>query len=214
MFKTDDITYIHTFRTGGTFTRKSMEAIYPELKMVGHHFPLCKSNLKYKCIISTVRNPFDWYVSAYHFCIKENIDLGTGFSDFASFLKTMLSFKDSDKHKELIKQEWHSFAIVGATPTELKKYTKDTGFCSWVFNNMTCFREDVKFMRFENLTEDLIQMLKNNSTLTKEQEEQIKQETNSNITQRKPYKEYYTDELVSLVYEKDKIMFDKFNYVF
>jgi len=214
MFKTDDITYIHTFRTGGTFTRKTMSAIYPELKMVGHHFPLCKSNLKYKLIISTVRNPFDWYVSAYHFCIKENIALGTGFSNFASFLKTMLSFKDSDKHKELVKQEWHSFAIVGANPEELKKYTEGAGFCSWVFNKMTGFREDVKFMRFENLTEDLIKILKDRSTLTKEQEDYIRQEPNSNATERRPYQGYYTEALVSLVYEKDKIMFDKFGYEF
>lgn len=209
------ISSIHTFKTGGTFVHFCLDELFNLSIARIPHLPLSMHSTE-GILISTARNPFDWYVSVYHYCLDRNIPLGTGFDGFSSFLKCMLSFRGSQKHKELVEIGWSSLSTLGITEEALSCPPEDMGgVCSWTFSSMTDnFREDVKFMRFENLTEDFIRVLKDYTTLTEEQEGRIRNAPVINTTKRKPYQEYYTDDLVSLVYEKDKVMFDRFNYEF
>lgn len=73
--------------------------------------------------------------------------------------------------------------------------------------NFTC--------KIENLNNDIVKALKKcKAPLNETQESNIKRAQKVNVSKHKHYTEYYTDETMNLVAERDKLIIDKHNYRF
>ena len=90
--------YIHIPKTGGTFLSKYLN-LYTDIKVYGHK----KINdilEKEIYLFSTIRNPFDWYVSRYHYytmkgIVEKGISKGNDFGiNNQAFKETFKTFKD------------------------------------------------------------------------------------------------------------------------
>ncbi len=215
MIETKDFAYIHTSRTGGTFTNTVLRNIFPESYLVSRHLPLSKYKGKHNNFISTVRNPFDWYVSVFHFYQEIKHPLTLGVRGFDNVMRLLLNISGTKRQEHLANYDWTKTPAPNLTNRDFKEYPDNIGFCSWLFERMTGLdTEKVSYLRFENLEADLISTLKEDYDLTIEQEKIILSSPNKNTTVRRPYREYYSDELISLVYEKDSLFFKRFGYEF
>lgn len=214
MFKTRDITYVHTSKTGGQFVRHILNSIYPSYTPLKYHLTLEEHNPS-NHIISTIRNPFDWYVSVFLFYHKIEHPVVSGLAyDFEGTVRALLTIRP-ERLRNLIKYPWkNNCPQPNLSAKDFENYPPNTGYCSFTFNRMTGLRKDVEFMRFETLTEDLIKVLKQYSHITPAQEGLIRSTPCINTTKHKHYRSYYSTELVDLVYEKEKDIFDRFHYEF
>jgi hypothetical protein len=212
VYETKDLTYVHIPKTGGQFVSRVLRDIYPSFKALKYHQPLGD----YKpdnAIISCVRNPFDWYVSCYFYYLERDTPLTRGLHGFENTIKTLLLLGFNDRISEIEPINWNCKAF---EYEELLEYPTDgkLGYYSWLFNRMIGTREDIQFMRTETLTDNLISILKDKSKLTSKDERVIRSIPPRNTTVHDHYRTYYSDELIELVYEKDKIIFDRFGYEF
>jgi hypothetical protein len=215
MLETKNFAYIHTSRTGGTFTNAILKSVFPESRVVDSHLPLSRYKGNRTKFVSTIRNPFDWYVSAFHFYKNINHPLMTGVDDFDSALRLMLQIKGSKKQHCLMRHDWRKTSLPNLTNKDFLEYPDNIGYYSWLSHRMTGLdTKGVRFMRFESLTTDLIDILKEYCNITAKQENMIFGTPHKNTTERSPYREYYSDELIDMVYAKDNSIFEKFGYEF
>jgi len=219
MFKVGGLTYLHIPKTGGCFTELTLRELYPQsYEDLGFHTTLREYEPSTP-IISCIRNPFDWYVSLYFFNI--NISILQGTTGFKDSLKILLNPKEMGiqiKNPPGLKGSGWSTRKFIPISKMLKEdfigYPEGRGYYSVIFDLMTGLSNDIEYMRFETLTEDLVSLLKDKSNLTPSQESTIRNTTHVNITRHHHYRKYYSDELIELVYEKDKTIFDRFGYEF
>jgi hypothetical protein len=223
VFKVEGLTYLHILKTGGQFTEQVLRELYPQsYENLGFHTTL-HEYAPSTPIISCIRNPFDWYVSLYFFNINKCPYLLEHFGDTGvnDSLKVLINPKENGIHIKnppgLKGRPWGSgkFTPIGKMLKEsFIGYPEGMGHYSVIFDLMTGLSNDIEYMRFETLTEDLVSVLKDKSNLTPSQESIIRSTEPVNTTRHHHYRKYYSDELIELVYEKDKTIFDRFGYEF
>tara|TARA_R100000005_G_C4933993_1_gene161604 strand:+ start:220 stop:885 length:666 start_codon:yes stop_codon:yes gene_type:complete len=215
MIVTDELIFIHLFRTGGTTVNSTLEG-----KMIGYHRPrsLIPEQYLHLPVVGNVRNPFDWYVSVYHHCLNYCYPMKT-----PTFLNYILNFKRygfKESIRRLIDTSWmdsidkeqclHHFPsnynwdatlLDNLRKTECESYLNgDVGYLSWLFNYMYQYNGSTEGVTYNKL-EDLKDHPKLNST------------SNSVIKPRKTdYMYYYDDDLIELILNKDADYINKFNY--
>jgi hypothetical protein len=233
MVVTRDFTFIHTHKCGGSFVTDVLKEEFGG-KQVGKvfHTPRRECLVDPHIFLGTVRNPFDWYVSMFHFyTIKEN-PIIEGLGDFKSTISTLLNLKGTPKHQELKTRDlcdnapgfYFSKRGAGQTPRggftnqDFIDYPSNIGFYSWLWQRMNADKNDnthnIHIMRVENLNQDLVEAIDTYSSITSEQKEIILQAPKNNITDRGDYKEYFDKELIDLVYKQDSLFFERFGYEF
>lgn len=73
MFETDDLIYVHCPKTGGIFVERVLHRERSGRSLMGVHDPatqVSKEIARGRPIVGTVRNPWDWYVSFYHYALE------------------------------------------------------------------------------------------------------------------------------------------------
>jgi hypothetical protein len=214
MIVTKNFTFIHTSRTGGSFATHIIKNFFPDFIELEYHLPISKYQGKGP-FVGTIRNPFDWYVSAFHFYRAIGHPLMHGVQGFDEGLRLMLGIKGTEKQRYLINYDWSKFPLPNLTSQDFFEYPPAMGYYSWLVDRMTgTDTHKVRFMRFESLREDLICVFNSYGTLSEHQESLIRETPNINGTPRGAYREYYTKELIGLVYEADKYILNKFGYEF
>ena len=73
MIVTDKFVFVHLPRTGGTFVSEVIRKFFSSAHEIGHHFPLKLLPTKYSHlpVLGTVRNPWEFYVSWYHYVLPK-----------------------------------------------------------------------------------------------------------------------------------------------
>jgi hypothetical protein len=233
MIKTKDLTFIHTAKCGGSFVSDILLREF-EGMAVGPTFHTPRSKIKFNTpvFIGTVRNPFEWYVSMYHFYTEKENPIISGLGDFKSTVTTLLNLRGTPKHKELQSCDLKDNAIGfyfdkakdgivprgGYTNQDFIDYPSDDGFFSWLWKRMNSdengVTDDVHIMRVENLNNDLVDTLDKFSEISKEQKNRILGYSKMNTTVRRDYREYYDSELIDLVYKNEGFILSKFGYEF
>jgi len=242
MFVTDSFVFLHVPKTGGRCIVHALQRILGETNLLKipehntiHHKPLKEIGLKFKNTpkFAFIRNPWDWYVSWYHFQKRSYIDAQHqgdpkifSFYDIVSnhntlgFKETIINLLDIDvKMGEEIKQLFlkdiymntrrgHRVGDIDAVINN-----KD-GFYSKRVNTIAPYKEEITWGRAENLNSDLVRILSKYVTLDDSQINKLLTMPKENTSDRGDYRDYYDDELINLVAEKDKSLIEHFEYTY
>jgi hypothetical protein len=209
------IFFIHLPRTGGTFisqyarhrkTRLSKEFnYYGTSHAEKKHQPASSvPNREDYFLFGLIRNPFDWYVSRYHYFIdktskgiylpedeiSKNSDAGLVGEEF----QNKFTFKEHIKYG------------LTSTPNFWLNNLHDYMFCDKGKIIMNYIG------KFEKMSEELDYVLKLNGT-----EARIPLKDywgNKNASKRGDYHEYYDNELINIITEKDKKILNLYGYTY
>ena len=217
MLRSKNFTYIHPLKCGGTFTKEVLTSVI-DCKQVAYHLPRYRAKYEHS-FVTSVRNPFDWYVSFYYHSLKYRHDFIKPSGDFKSTLVDLLNLKSSSQYSELLSHDWVADTDPKFITKDFETYPDDMGFYSWYWNRMSANKDgntdDVYVMRIENLREDLIKMLDKFGDVSQYQKDVILKTPKARVEdKRTDYHDYYDDEMIAMVYKQDKTIFDKFGYEF
>lgn len=195
--------FIHIPKTGGSFVREVCRQAPADwsVVMLDNHptrrdIPASHQHLP---VFGLVRNPFDWYVSWYHYLRQHKND---PFFNKISQNGT-LEFKAT---------------ILAATQVDIGRMF---GFpCQFSGSAYGCYinymfgndLETIAIGKMESLRSDLLRILRSTTALTPELEQQIRQLPVINRSKHAPYREYYDEELRKHVLTIDRPVLERFGY--
>jgi hypothetical protein len=225
----DKFVFFHMPKTAGTFITHVLKS---ELSITdgpgfGHSswydLPPDAAN---KPVLFFVRNPWDWYVSFYHFLeqypegqtdrkqLVRRFLFDENSNDFATAVRnacTRLSDPNHPAVREMIAE------LPSDHPTRRLMLGRHD-YYSAVYLTMLGERFNSKRLtigRFENLIEDLQQFLFDARVSEADRVmRRIRAEEPLNLTVHRPYREYYDDELRDLVGQSCKVLIDQYDYKF
>jgi hypothetical protein len=230
MIVTDKFVFVHLPRTGGTFVSDVIRKFFPSAHEVGHHLPreLLPREYSHLPVLGTVRNPWEFYVSLYHYAwvrdpssilvawMTENGRLG-----FTSSIRNVLNLGVNDELLDV---------LIEMLPEELDysrrhipNVTKDTtrrvrgtgvGYYTFRFNQMFGNADDVFLCRLETLKQDLVAFFEGIGAATDELRDYVLCSDKKNVSEHLHYSTYYTPELAELVLIRDSPLIARFGYLF
>lgn len=218
MVTTDKFVFLHLQKCGGSFIRNFMLENIPSAKnIVPQHdgYTTIKSNHKNKPVIGVIRNPWDWYVSLYHFHLPSKgsfmhpiIEKG---GSFKGFLNLFLNKKKGRIHD--INFDWVTKMDVGPYSYRVIKCFNKSGLN--IKNIGDCNFNGVNIIKMENLVFNFIDVLTEKGiTLSDETINKLKSRNKVNTSAHKNYRQYYDDNTIELVSKKDRLIIKHFNYEF
>jgi len=231
MIITDNFSFIHVYKTGGTFvdnTLKDLYFKYPNLKfyyledsIYKCHCPYSKIPEQYKNlpVLSIIRNPFDWYVSIYFYGSwwrnqhKEDIDWLSKYINkpFDVPIKELIDRKSTNISKSII------FFFSKNIEESMKEFENDPILYVKEKKYKTYFFDKISWIHQENLNEELINYLLNNCNFDHSSLEFIRDKPKilpfDDLHLRKKehkWETFFDKELIEYVKEKDSLVFDMF----
>lgn len=200
MLLTKHFVFVHFLKSGGTFVKKAFlenaTASWGCVNLDGHpaikDIPMAYSALPR---FGFVRNPWDWYVSVYHYFTYVARD---PLFEAASNGRT-LSFNDTIMRALNVEP----FYSTGVTPL------------SYFFNAVYTPGQTCDMLRFEDLRRELYSyMARLGLDLPSSVRSAIRDAPEVNRSPRKDYRAYYTQELVDVIMRRDSDYIDRFKYGF
>lgn len=176
-----------------------------------------KSIIRDRLCVSSIRNPWDWYVS-WHNSIKTESRFSSIFNEnFNIFIDSVMDLDSGDypalsfkicKELDIGPLSFRFLRLLSYYPlTDLDKLRQ-------VVNKSEEFKTLSTpidyFIRFENIKDDIINLYK----LIEHPNKGNINLNNFNKTIRGPYEEYYTPETKDLVRHKERMLIKHFNYKF
>ena len=238
MIVTKHFVYIHTSRTGGTFLNKLIMDHVAGARMIQYHGHLNDLPAEFSRlpVIGFVRNPWDWYVSMFFDYRRKQqyvyqIISERGVLGFEETVSRFLNLgDDSDRSKRLLDR----LSTVAPTGIDVRapgrnslpglrsehfaNYPQNQGYYSWLFQLMyeSSNTHSIHFGRFENLREEALRLFELTGTPLTEAITNYLTVTKALNASPRPssYIEGYGLELEQAVWERDKYLIDRFDYVF
>jgi len=222
----DKYLYVHFPKTGGYFVRdtlgkiglcRDVETIHSSIKEV-YGTKKCV-NLK---TVTTIRNPWAWYVSLWAFrndykkdhinnsSIHHPTKFWNHWSGFDVFIRDVMNQSKNQKYTDsdiiTYSGEYKFLGVRYMTNKNVGLYTtywKDLCF----FDYKDCID---KYMLTENLNQNMIETFE----LSKSESDLVMGEKRANVSAHDDYRNYYTDETRKMVETKDREIIAKFRYEF
>ena len=231
MIVSDKYVFIHLQKTGGTYLSDFL-CNYGKGKHVGgkhatinHILPKDNNKLKF----AVIRNPYDWYVSHYHFQMQNNGHLINHLNrpqTFGEYLNVL--FRYDNKRKKLFKKELPKIDYENFVNLEIGMltYRYINFFCSDFENVLNTSTKKTlvkniennlsidKVIKLENLCEDVSELFnKLDINLNDIGREEICSGKKSNTSKHKNYVEYYkNNDLCNIITSRDSYLIDKYGY--
>ena len=230
MIVTDKFVFLHLPRTGGTFVSEIISKFFPSAHEIGHHLPREFLPKEYSDlpIFSTIRNPWEFYVSLYHYAwrrdaasilvswMSENGKLG-----LIDSVRNLLNLGvDDERLNALIEMlpehiDYSRTHIPNVTKDEMRRVCgTGVGYYTFRFNQLFVNPNDMYFCRVETLNQDLVAFFERIGAATDELRDYIICSDKKNISEHLHYTTYYTPELADLVSIRERTLIDRFGYVF
>ena len=230
MIVTDKFVFIHLARTGGTFVSEVIRKFFPEAREIGRHLPreLLPREYSHLPVLGTVRNPWEFYVSSYHYVWSRHAA-----STFVSWMSDngRLGFTDSIRNLlNLGLDDERLDALIETLPEQvdyrrrnIPNMTKDAmrrargtgvGYYTFRFNYLFGNADDVFFCRLETLRQDLFAFFERIGAASDELLDYVLRLDKKNISEHLHYSAYYTPELTELVLIRDRALIERFGYAF
>ena len=230
MIVTDKFVFVHLPRTGGTFVSEVIRKFFPSAHEIGHHLPreLLPREYAHLPVLGTVRNPWEFYVSLYHYVrpreaanlwvswMSENRKLG-----FIGSIRNVLNLGVNDERLDVLIEMLPEH--VDYSRTQIPNVTKDTmrgvrgsgvGYFTFRFDQMFGNADDLFFCRLETLKQDLVAFFEKIGAATDELRDYVLRLDKKNGSEHLHYSTYYTPELAELVSLRDRALIERFGYVF
>jgi hypothetical protein len=206
MILSDKFVFIHLPKTGGSFVRELLTHYAPAAWHVTLHdnhptirdIPATHSDLP---IFGLVRNPFDWYVSWYHYLKQHRSD--PFFNHISQQGK--LDFKSTIRA---------AFEVdIGAMYGFPCEFSRSPFGCymNYMFGNDL---NRLLLGKMETLRGDLRRILKTYDALTETLAQQIDSFPVVNVSDHLPYRDYYDEALKALISSRDREVLERFDYTF
>lgn len=230
MIVTDKFVFAHLPRSGGTFVSEVIRKFFPSAHEIGHHLPreLLPREYSHLPVLGTVRNPWEFYVSLYHYVwrrdaasilvswMSENGRLG-----FTGSITNLLNLTVNDERLDVLIEMlpenvgYDRRNIPNITKEEMRRVRgTGVGYYTFRFKHIFGNADDVFFCRLETLREDLVAFLEGIGAVTDELRDYVLRSDKKNISEHLHYSTYYTPELAELVFIRDRLLTERFGYVF
>jgi hypothetical protein len=206
MILSSKFVFLHVPKTGGSFVRELLTHHAPEGWHISLHdnhptirdIPQSHAHLP---IFGLVRNPFDWYVSWYHYLKQHRND--PFFNQISQ--QGSLDFKATMSA---------AFEVdIGAMFQFPCHFSNSPFGCymNYIFGNDL---NRLRLGKMESLREDLRDFLRGTDALTDRLDQQIDSFPVVNVSDHLPYRSYYDDALRALISSRDKEVLERFDYTF
>ena len=266
MFVTNELIYIQMQKTGCTHIASLLSKLFTG-EQIGKHNKASDAQINSdKYFISSIRNPWDWYLSLWTYGVqgrgglKERLTTKNYPNAILSTLKNPLN------NYFLLKDEitkdisiWTETYVDHANVESFRRWLKlmhtpensrwlgegygrtsiadVCGFMTYRYLYLCCAKHDVLyrpglisnyndlyqydkdecyidyFIRQESLEENFFEAIEQIKPLKLEEKNEILNEKKTNTSKRHfSTLDYYNDESIELIYNRDKLIIDKFNY--
>lgn len=236
MLVSKSLVFIHLTKCGGTFVRSALAMVDGPIQHEGrYHGTWSELPTQYQTmpVITAVRNPYDWWVSWYHFMQTRGwfnpiarAAVVAGKSAFPDMLEFIIeSHQAGSPAAATVDRMLQDYAK--AMGTEQNDFDEkmtghmrshQCGILSWryAFQLEGVSDDQLSVIRQESLLDDLQKVLaKVDCELQPDQRQQLINLPRANTTQRKAnYREYYNESSQQSVASLDKMILDKFSYEF
>ena len=230
MIVTDKFVFIHLPRTGGTFVSGVIRKFFPSAYEIGHHMPrqFLPKQYCHLPVIGTVRNPWEFYVSLYHYvwakdAAKDFVSWMTenGKLDLQGSIRNLLNLGVNNERLDVLIKMLPEHADY--TRTQIPNISKDTarrvrdtgaGYYTFRFDHLFGNADEVFFCRLETLRRDLVSFFEGIGAVTDELRDYVFRSEKKNVAEHLHYSTYYTPELAQLVAIRDRSVIERFGYVF
>jgi hypothetical protein len=230
MIVTDKFVFVHLPRSGGTFVSGVIRKFFSSAYEIGHHLPrqLVPREYSHLPVLGTVRNPWEFYVSLYHYVrIRDAASIlvswmsENGKLDFIGSIRNALNLGVNEERLNVLIEMLPNH--IDYSKIHIPNVTKDTmrrvrgtgvGYYTFRFNQMFGSADDVFFCRLETLSQDLVAFFEGIGAATDQLRDYVLRSDKENISEHLHYATYYTPELAELVSIRDRPLIERFGYVF
>jgi len=230
MIVTDKFVFAHLPRSGGTFVSDVIRKFFPSAHELGHHLPraLLPREYSHLPVLGTVRNPWEFYVSLYHYVwrrdaasilvswMSENGRLG-----FISSIRNVLNLGVNDERLDVLIEmlpenvEYDRRNIPNISKDAMRRVRgTGVGYYTFRFKHIFGNADDVFFCRLETLRQDLVAFFDGIGAATDELRDYVLRVDKKNTAEHLHYSTYYTPELAELVLIRDRLLIERFGYIF
>jgi hypothetical protein len=234
MIVTDKFVFLHLPRAGGTFVYEVIKRFFPSAIEIGYHLPreMLPKEYSHLPILGTVRNPWEFYVSWYHYqyfsrtysssknalfsSVSENRTL-----DLAQTIRNALDLGVTDDKLNLLIQSLPT--SFDYTQRKIPNLTKELmarirnsglGLYTFRFNQTFGSADDVFFCRVESLRNDLLTFFESIGVASDAIRQHVLDLDKKNSSVHRHYSAYYTPQLVDLVSLRDFRLIERFGFTF
>jgi len=225
MIVTERLVFLHLHKSGGTFVNALLLRCVPSARPIGYHFPYRELPVEYSAlpVVGTVRNPWAYYVSWYHFqaglpepnilfrlCSNER-QLG-----FGETIRNLVRLSEDEARLELLEKGLpETYAKRGLNLTknsvaELRE--RGVGFYSFLYERLYDGADQPRILRMERLREELREILSALGEINECAEQFIEQAPRLNATPHDEPSRYFDESLASLVAERDGELIARYGY--
>ena len=223
-----DFVFLHLHKSGGTFVNQLMLNCMPSAKPVGYHFPYTELPPEFRKlpVLGTVRNPWSYYVSWYHFQARQErpnalflIASDDRELDFKGTIENLASLEaDEDRINRLAAVLPDHFVSRGLNLTKsciTKIRGSGAGFYSFLYSRLYSGVAAPHIVQMEKLRAGLAQYMRANSTDSLDRISHfLATAPKLNVTPHNDYRTYYTSDLRDLILRKDAALISKHAYEF
>ena len=227
MIVTDKLLFLHLHKSGGTFVNALLRRCVPSAQHVGYHLPYREvpAPYRHRPVVGTVRNPWAYYVSWYHFQIskpKRNILFQVcsngGKLDFNETITNLVVLSSDHTRLALLEKglpDNYGKSGINLTKTcvgELRDC--GLGFYSFLYERLYAGAHEPTILRMERLREELRAALSSLGHLPNDCADRFLQESPPlNVSIHEPPSHYFDERLATLVARRDLKLIDRYGYV-
>jgi len=226
MIVCDDFVFLHLHKSGGTFVNQMMLKCMPTARRIGYHLPYAElpAEFRHLPVLGSVRNPWDYYVSWYHFqhgqarpnplflMASENRAL-----DFSGTIRNLLDLHENDSRINALVDAFpdhfvgHGLNLTKACIAGIRG--SGLGFYSFLHQRMYRGAE-VHMLRMESLRDDLRRYLTERDLSSDLLHYFLDAAPRLNTSEHGPCRDYYNDDLHNAVGKAEANLIEKYDYRF
>ena len=226
MIVTDHLVFLHLHKSGGTFVNALLLRCVPSARPIGYHYPYRELPRDYRGlpIVGTVRSPWAYYVSWYHFQVRQpqpnilfELCSNDGRLGFGETVANLVNLSGDEERLDLLERGLpegyakRGLNLTKASVSELRE--RGVGFYSFLYERLYAGAVDPIVLRAEQLRDELRSTLSALRLLPNECAERYLEEAPPlNVTPHAPPSDYFDAGLASLVAERDRTVIDRYRY--
>ncbi len=228
MMVANKFVFLHLHKSGGTFVNQMIASCIPYARQVGYHFPykeLPRSFARLP-VVGTVRNPWDYYVSWYHFqlqmdhphplfmCVSKGNTL-----DFEQTILNLVSIsKDDELFNDFQQKLPDNYQRNGINLTKEcfePHRASEFGFYSFLYNRLYQGASEPIIIKMEQLRDGLTNLVEQLQLQPHARINAFLQDAPKiNTSKHQKYQSYYSNKLKECIASADGELIEQHSYMF